>query len=400
MVRQEQVLSVFVASPNDVADEREKLEEVVRQLNVAWGRDLGMRLELLRWETHAYPGRAEDAQQVVNDEMRDDYDVFVGIMWQRFGTPTHRAESGTLEEFERARSRHDADPNSVSIMMYFKDAPVVPSEMDLAQMQQVQAFRQSLGAEGVLWWPFVRTEDFAKLAELHLTRVLQRWKQGQQTPSQPQLSTAIIPSPVESGNAEVSLASAEDEDLGILDVAETIDVAFDELTQITETLGEAMVEVTSRIEERTAELNSIDPAGDAAANRRKSIVLSAKSATDFERFADSVTSLLPRYKDAMNKGMTALIQSVALSQDLDQSPEDVEENYQALTGLLAIMTESDESTRGFRESVAGMPRMTAQLNRARRAVVKSLDELMNENDAGRRLLKEAILAIHPDDDVD
>ncbi len=64
MVRQEHVLTVFVASPDDVKDERDKLEEVIRELNVTWSRQLGVRLDLVRWETHVSPGMGIDPQTV------------------------------------------------------------------------------------------------------------------------------------------------------------------------------------------------------------------------------------------------------------------------------------------------------------------------------------------------
>jgi len=60
MARQETILSVFVASPSDVDEERNRLEEVIRDLNTAWARELGIRLELVHWETHAYPSFGED----------------------------------------------------------------------------------------------------------------------------------------------------------------------------------------------------------------------------------------------------------------------------------------------------------------------------------------------------
>lgn len=154
MARQEHVLSVFVASPDDVEAERGKLEDVIRELNVAWSRELGIRLDLVRWETHAYPGMGADAQDVINDQIPDDYDIFVGIMWCRYGTPTGRAGSGTVEEFDRAKTRHDREPNSVQLMAYFKDEPVPPSQLDPEQLLKVNAFRDSLGDEGALYWKF------------------------------------------------------------------------------------------------------------------------------------------------------------------------------------------------------------------------------------------------------
>jgi hypothetical protein len=97
MPHQVSVLRVFVASPGDVMDERSALEQVVRELNLTWSDTLHIRLELIRWETHATPGLGIDAQDVVNRSIGDNYDLFVGIMWSRFGTPTGRAESGTEE---------------------------------------------------------------------------------------------------------------------------------------------------------------------------------------------------------------------------------------------------------------------------------------------------------------
>ena len=152
MARQEHVLSVFVASPIDVEAERGKLEDVIRELNVTWSREIGVRLDLVRWETHAYPGIGADAQDVINEQMPDDCDLFVGIMWCRYGTPTARADSGTVEEFERAKARYDNDPNSIRVMVYFKDEPIPPSRLDPEQLAKVNAFRNSLGDEGALYW--------------------------------------------------------------------------------------------------------------------------------------------------------------------------------------------------------------------------------------------------------
>ena len=52
-------------------------------------------------DANAYPGFGTDPQGVVNEEIGDDYEIFIGPLWSRFGTPTPRAFSGTQEEFER-----------------------------------------------------------------------------------------------------------------------------------------------------------------------------------------------------------------------------------------------------------------------------------------------------------
>src|SRR5713226_3508562 len=111
MARSETVVTAFLASPSDVEAERAKLEDVVQELNLTWSKTLGMRLDLLRWETHAYPGVGHDAQDVINQQIGDEYDIFIGIMWGRFGSSTERADSGTEEEFRRARERHEKNPH-------------------------------------------------------------------------------------------------------------------------------------------------------------------------------------------------------------------------------------------------------------------------------------------------
>lgn len=73
MPRSEEVLSIFLASPSDVTEERSRAADVVFEWNRAWSRNLGMRLELLRWEDDAYPDIGEDAQDVINHQIPNDW---------------------------------------------------------------------------------------------------------------------------------------------------------------------------------------------------------------------------------------------------------------------------------------------------------------------------------------
>ena len=58
-------------------------------------------------------------------------------------------------------------------MIYFKDAPLLPSQIDPDQLALVQRFRSSLGNEGGLYWNFSETDKFEGLIRLHLTRQVQ-----------------------------------------------------------------------------------------------------------------------------------------------------------------------------------------------------------------------------------
>lgn len=174
MAKTHTILEVFVASPGDVADERRILEDVVSEFNNTWGDKHKVWLELVKWETHSRPGFGEDPQDVINKQVGDMYDIFLGIMWARFGSPTNRAESGTEEEFNRAYSRLKEVPASVQIMFYFKDAAIPPSQIDTEQLSKVQAFKQRIADEyGGLYAEFETTDDFQTKTRIQLSKVVQ-----------------------------------------------------------------------------------------------------------------------------------------------------------------------------------------------------------------------------------
>ena len=56
MTAKVELIRVFVSSPADLKDERVRLEEVVRELNTAWGDKLGMRVELSEMGNSCVPG--------------------------------------------------------------------------------------------------------------------------------------------------------------------------------------------------------------------------------------------------------------------------------------------------------------------------------------------------------
>ena len=101
------LLKVFVASPGDVSEEREVVRDVIDDLNRSVASEKGLTLQVVGWETDARPGFGGDPQSLVNAQIADmtRYDLFIGVLWDRFGTPTPRAGSGTEEEFNRAVGR-------------------------------------------------------------------------------------------------------------------------------------------------------------------------------------------------------------------------------------------------------------------------------------------------------
>jgi hypothetical protein len=166
--RQPKLLRIFVASPSDVAEERNRLESIVDEINKTISSSSGTQLELVKRETDVVPGIGANPQDVVNQQIGDDIDIFIGILWKKFGTPTTVALSGTEEEFDRAYAKHTMNPGSIHIMFYFNESPINPYEIDSEQFELVKEFRNNLGGKGILWDTYRDMKEFEKKLRIHL----------------------------------------------------------------------------------------------------------------------------------------------------------------------------------------------------------------------------------------
>ncbi len=395
MPKTETILQVFAASPNDVAEERGALEEIIRELNTTWADTLGIRLDLVRWETHTSPGFGDDAQDVINEQIPTNYDIFIGIMWTRFGTPTQRAGSGTEEEFMRAYERHTQDPKSIEIMFYFKNAPVSPSELDPDQLRAISEFRSRLGELGGLYFQFNSIDDFRNITRLHLSRAAQRWTKKmeangvtQPAPHQPEIAVTEENAPV-------------DEEEGFIDLIESANDSMSNVTEVLTRMTEATQELIEKFQERTEEANKLSTSGGSPSLKNAKRV-AANAARDLEDFVKRMEVEIPLYSNSFFTAMDSFGRAATLSSDfgIDNS-DDLQDALNTVTGLRTATTESYSQIRGLRGVIEGLPRMTTVFNRGRRNTIATLENLLYElngtNHQARdveTLLSELIEQIH------
>jgi HEAT repeat protein len=160
---------VFVASPGDVQKERDSLPGVVEELNTTLGQRLGFVAELVRWETHCRPAMGRP-QGVINEQIGE-YDIFIGTMWKRFGSPTGEADSGTEEEFNLAYERWRRD-HRLHIAFYFCQAPyTLNSKEEAEQAGKVLGFKNELKGKGLVW-EYQDAGVFADTIRRHLYPIL------------------------------------------------------------------------------------------------------------------------------------------------------------------------------------------------------------------------------------
>src|ERR1035438_10095328 len=96
------ILTVFIASPSDLADERKKTFEVVAEINEVV-KNIDWSIDLLGWED-TLPGYGRPQGLINRDVER--CDLFIGMLWRRWGTEPaldSKFSSGFEEEFSIAR---------------------------------------------------------------------------------------------------------------------------------------------------------------------------------------------------------------------------------------------------------------------------------------------------------
>ncbi|MGA8140355.1 MAG: DUF4062 domain-containing protein [Desulfobaccales bacterium] len=380
MPRSETVLTVFVASPGDVAEERAILEAVIREFNVTWSKTLGLRLELIRWETNVYPDFGLDVQEVINKQIGDDYDIFIGIMWARYGTPTKQSESGTEEEFDRAYKRYKETGN-VKIMFYFKDAPISPSKLDLDQYRAVSEFKSLLGDRSGLYWEFTESEEFRSLVRVHLSQVVQEWTTGKQGEFKNKPNGLLREQPQ-------IILDANGEKLGYLDYIEKATESFNKVTEILSRISQYQEDFTKKINQRTEEIGRIPvlpPTVRMSAAKR----IFQKSAEDMEEFVARTDVEIPIYSKAFEEGFFAFSNVITLSSELGTIAEkDIIESLEGVSSLIATMPNMIISIRELRSTIGNLPLMISRQNVAKRKIINTLNELARETDAGLNLMIE------------
>lgn len=157
------VYKVFLASPSDVAKERQIAREVIQKWNDLHSEETGVILQAIGWETHSYSAMGDRAQGVLNKQILQDADFLIGMFWTRIGTPTGDHESGTLEEI-----REHIQKDKLA-MICFSDQPVQMGSVDQDQYQKLVDFKAECYQKGLVS-SYETLENFSNIINEALIR--------------------------------------------------------------------------------------------------------------------------------------------------------------------------------------------------------------------------------------
>jgi hypothetical protein len=187
---------IFIASPSDVQQERESLTKLIDEINLVLAHfSEGTRLlEAVRWETHTHPAMGRPESVIL--KQIGEYDIFIGIMWRRFGTPTGNANSGTEEEFRNAYDLWMKSKRAPQILFYFCEAETAMprTQAEVQQLGKVLAFREELESKGLVW-SYQSHEKFSDVVRPHLIKTVALTQKATKVHSVPE--TQLPPESVE-----------------------------------------------------------------------------------------------------------------------------------------------------------------------------------------------------------
>lgn len=154
------VLTVFLASPGDLNSERQIVRDAVTRANKILSRRIGWHIELLGWED-TLPSYNRP-QELINKDV-DACDLFIGILWRRWGQKSGKFSSGFEEEFVRSKERR-IRTDSPELWLFFKSIDKEAKRDPGEQLQRVLKFRdEQIDSKELFFKEFDDIEQWGKL---------------------------------------------------------------------------------------------------------------------------------------------------------------------------------------------------------------------------------------------
>lgn len=188
-------IRLFIASPGDVTPERDRLLKVVQEFNQPNGflDEHGLTLQALDWRSHVAPLMGRPEAVVLEQLPVETWDIFIGLMWSRFGTATGALDpqtgfsfdSGTEEEFTLAYHAWQKTQRP-QILFYHCVRDIPQRKLDITQYQRLKEFLKEFSPDGKhpgFVQEFETTDDFASRVRLDLERLLLKLRPVETSPS-------------------------------------------------------------------------------------------------------------------------------------------------------------------------------------------------------------------------
>lgn len=159
---------ILISAPSDVSHCVDKVREAIYEYNSETGFDAGVRFTPKDWGHDTMPLYRESAQSTINEQIVDPADAVIAIFGAKFGTPTKKYSSGTLEEIERSAEM------GKDVLVFFGEGTIVPiRNIDAEQLKKRDDFKKNFPG---LYETFDTIDELKEKVKTNLKRLAEKLK--------------------------------------------------------------------------------------------------------------------------------------------------------------------------------------------------------------------------------
>ncbi|PPK95564.1 uncharacterized protein DUF4062 [Nonlabens xylanidelens] len=359
---------IFLGSPGELSDERTLIEDVIKELNITFGMPNQISLQLLKWETHSAPAVTDNhVQEIINNDIGQSYDLFIGLLWKRFGTPTNKAESGTEEEFLHAYDRFQNNPNSLQILFYFKNAPITP-DVDLVQLGKVQKFKKDIINKNVLYGDYSDGEQLSSFLRIHIPKRILQIHNNQS--NKKEISEVVID---EVYTSDILI----EEEYGLIDYQEQFEESIENSNQALSRITESMNWISDQFSKKTIEITELSSKINNPPSRKTVRSIMVRISKSMGTFGKRIETETPIFFDNFQNAINAMQKTLEIYRsDFRVDQDEALETKESLIELIIEMNGALPATQEFVQSIEDLPRMSKEINMAKSDLKNKLDELV------------------------
>jgi len=387
-MKQIQQIKLFISCPNDIKDEIDSIRFIVEEINKTVGEQNSYTIDCLNWTIDTYTQVGEDPQAVINDQVEGEYDILVGLLWQKIGTPTKRDKSGTIEEINRAI----ADPIKEKLIYFKTTSPENLNQIDLDELGKINIFKKDLSGKGVLYKEFNSIKEFESLFRINVMNLISDkllFKSDPKAMVTTHKLTTEKYQPISDLIREVEIKSENIEvDLNVFEFVEKLLSSLEIVGSSMQSMTNTTNHLTAKLDERTDEINKYLAIKDDRLRMAKGKIVvnlladeldeyNNRTNNELKTFSENFQSIGPTYSKIMQFATTHDLPNTAI---LRTSVVEFRDSIERLT----------ENTANVLRHVLKWPVLTPKFGKSKRETELALKNITKELLEGLKLLDEAI----------
>lgn len=154
------IINIFLSCTSEIVNEIDHLEHAANVINTT-RRDL--QVNILRFNKNSHPSSGAHAQELIYNQIGDKYDIYLGIFWKKYGSPTKKYDSGVVDEYENAKEL------GKKIMFYFNTQPPTSmNEININDFTKIENFKKKLEKDNILYHQYNGSDSFDSCIIKHL----------------------------------------------------------------------------------------------------------------------------------------------------------------------------------------------------------------------------------------